>query len=101
MDSNVWIGLAHVRPFANNALLGDGSGAFVPVVGLAQNAEELSTLAATLLYHHQFEVVEVEDIELLSTRMKKHSVEHELLLVVETLSEDNRVQVGAFQVYRD
>ena len=63
MDSNVWIGLAHVRPFPNNAFLGDGSGAFVPVVGLAQIAEELSTLAATLLYYHQFEVVEIEDLK--------------------------------------
>jgi len=101
MANTVWIGLAHVRPWATNRALGDSSGAFVPVVGLATDADDLATLAATLLYHHQFDTVEVDDIELLSIRQKKHNVEHDLLSMAKELRDDDKVRLGAFQVYRD
>lgn len=100
MKNQKWIGLAHVRPWEGNTLLGNGIGAFVPVVGLANSSDELATLAATLLYHHEFEVIEVDDIELLSHRLQRHQVESDLLSIADELSEDNRVQLGAFQVYQ-
>ena len=100
MEMNIWIGLAHVRPWEGNDLLGNGHGAIVPVVGLASSADDLATLAATLLYHHQFEVVEVDDIELLSTRLSHHTVESDVLEIAEGLHESNRVGIGAFEVYQ-
>ena len=101
MANNIWIGLAHVRPWTTNRVLGDSSGAFVPVVGLAKNADELATLAATLLYHLQFDTVEVDDIELLATRQKKHNVEPDLLSMAKVLRDNDKVKLGAFQVYSD
>ena len=82
-------------------MLQGGDGAFVPVIGLASTADELATLAATLLHHHDFEVIEVDDIELLSERLVKHSVEDEILEVANKLDQDDRIGVGKFQVYAE
>lgn len=101
MTMETWIGLAHVRPHEGNSLLQGGDGAFVPVVGLASDADELANFAATLLHHHEFEVVDVDDIELLSERLANHSVEDEILEVANKLDQHDRIGVGKFQIYSE
>lgn len=98
---DTWIGLAHVRPHEGNVSLQGGKGAFVPIVGLASSADDLASLAATLLHYHQFEVIEVNDIEPLSERLANHSVEDEMLEIAGKLSHHDRIGIGRFQVYAE
>lgn len=96
---DIWIGLAHVEPCEGNNLLKGGCGVFVPVVGLASDADDLAMLTATLLQHHQFKVIKLDDIELLSTRANRHAVESDMLSIAECLTENNRIGIGAIEVY--
>ena len=95
----LWIGLAQVEPWAGNDLLGNAAGAFVPVVGNAVNETDFLALVERELGALQFDVLVLGDVELLSTRVRKHKMPAELSEAIAALSPENPLALDTFQVY--
>jgi len=97
----IWIGLAHVKPKPGNALLDGAAGAFVPVVALADNESEFASSVATFLNAYKFDVIAVEDIELLDSRRQHSTVENEVVELAESLTLDDPIALSEFEGYEN
>jgi hypothetical protein len=95
-----WIGLAHVRPSLGNTALGNSAGAYVAAVGLADNADTFARLVSEKLHEYDFQVVEVEDIELFERRSAKYEVDPEVTNMAESLNTENPVALATFHAYK-
>jgi hypothetical protein len=98
--SRVWIGLAHVIPRRGNDMLGTAAGAFVPVLAIARDEASFSEQAITTLHVYEFEVAEIEDIELFEARAAKHEMPPDLQALASTLSQERPVLLHTFHSYR-
>jgi len=96
-----WIGLAHVRPRGEKNLLEGASGAFVPILALADGIDNFIALATMRLEAYDFEVIEFDDIETLKERLSKSDIIDEIKELSEKLSDENPVVMDAFQAYDD
>src|SRR5438445_10439984 len=85
-----WIGLIHVRPIAGNRALGDAKGAYVTCVALAKSAYDFGRVAADALPEHDFQAIEIEDVELFTRRARNRKVAPEIIKLSEYLSAHNR-----------
>ena len=94
-----WIGLAHVKPQSNNRLLGDASGAFVPVLALASGIENFISMATHFLDSCSFETIEINDVELYKDRLLHSTVCGEIKELRGSLSAENPISVDVFQAY--
>ena len=96
---DIWIAQANVekRPGFENIL--EGYGAFLGIIVKAHNVEELKRLAKKVFFEEGFILIEVEDIELLSERLKIATVDQNLLDAVKVISKKHPVQFGAFHSY--
>jgi hypothetical protein len=98
--SHKWIGLAHVRPLPGNTTLGTSAGAYVAAVGLAENADTFECLLTAKLHEYDFQVVEVEDIELFEERSLKFNVDPQVTSIAESLNTESPVALGTFHAYK-
>jgi len=94
-----WIGLAHVKPQPGNDTLGNALGAFVPAVALAGSARDYAQQVTAALNSEGFDVPEIEDIETLAKRARKHSLPPDFLILVEGVTEENPLAFDTFQSY--
>lgn len=100
MDSKrTWIGLAHVKPRQGNDLLDGAAGAFVPVVALADNETVFASSAATLLNAYKFDVITIEDIEMLDRRRQHNVVENAVVELAKNLTLEDPIALSEFEVY--
>lgn len=95
-----WIGLARVQPRAGNTRLGSGAGAVAPVLALACNQDDLVAKAVTMLNACEFDVIEIEDIEPFARRLERYALPRHVVALAASLTKDNPVAFGTFQVYR-
>lgn len=95
----LWIGLAQVEPWVGNDLLGNAAGAFVPVIGDAGDETDFLALVERELGALQFDVLALEDVELLSTRVRKHKMPADLSEAIAALSPENPLALGTFEAY--
>jgi len=97
--TQVWIGLAHVRPQSSNDLLEGALGAFVPAVALAANVEDFTGMATTALRALGFDVIEVDDIEQWTVRTTKFQVSEDMRTLVQSLTPEQPIALGTFDSY--
>jgi hypothetical protein len=103
MNSNIWIALAHVKSRVGfeNALNGR-PGAYLNIVGKAHGIQELKKIAKKIFFDEGFMLIEeLEDIELLSDRLKRTSVDKEIVDLVNELNETYPIQFATFHTYPD
>ena len=94
-----WIGLANVVPRPGNESLGNADGAFVAVVGDARSTEGFLDLVSQELGSLEFEVVSLEDVELLRKRKLSHDLPDELLQAITYISAFSPVAFSSFFPY--
>ena len=99
-NRQVFIGLAHV--LANKTtvdVLKGSKGAYVNILCLALNETEFLEEAMKVLNSIGLNLIDVEDIETLSERIKRHEVEDNLLGLAKQISEERKVMLGPFHTY--
>lgn len=99
---NVWIARVHVKPRKGFEHILDGAlGAYVNIIVKANNREELKLLTEKVFFDEGFIVAEFidEDAELFSERLKKFTVDQDILDLVANLNETYPVQFGVFDSY--
>lgn len=96
-----WIGLAQVRIPAGSEILGGPTAAVVAIVGDAKNEIAFGDLAETELRKLGFELVGLEDVELLAKRTLKTTLPRELIESVDALSRESLIALGTFHAYKD
>jgi hypothetical protein len=94
-----WIGLAHVKPRAGNNLLNGAIGAFVPILAIAKGINDFISIATNWMESYDFDVIEIQDIEMFRDRICKSDVDDELKQLSENLTEQDPVAIDAFQAY--
>jgi hypothetical protein len=94
-----WIGLANVRPLPGNDLLGQANGAAVALVAEACSTSDFLRCVERQLLGLQFELVSLEDVELLEERVARHQLPASLLAAVAAISEDEPIALGSFHAY--
>lgn len=95
-----WIGLAEVLPQEGNQDLSQNSGAYVPVVGDAIDERAFFELVQNELQLIEFKLVRLQDLELLETRIKKHSLPDPLAAAINAISSENLLAYGTFQAFK-
>lgn len=100
-DALCWIGLAEVIPRAKNSLFKKCAGAFVPCVGLASDENNFFELVKHKLDAWHFDVLEIEDIEPLSKRLRKHTLEKSMIDAVGQVSEQSPIAFGELYIFNE
>lgn len=95
-----WIGLARVRPRPGNDALGGALGAFVASIALAESAGDYASKMTVLLNELAFEVLEIEDVELLDDRMRAHSLSPDILKLAKQVDEETPLVLADFHSFR-
>ena len=95
-----WIGLARVEPRSNNDALGKATGAFVASIALAENVEDFAQKTTEALNNLEFDVVEIEDVELFEKRAQRHAIAPDVLKLAEGVNEEKPVALAAFHSYQ-
>lgn len=96
-----WIGLANVKPYPVNGLLGSARGAIVTAVGDASDKSAFFALVESEFHALQFEVLSFEDVELVSDRLLNHPLSEDLQEELDSLSFESPIVLGAFHSYLD
>jgi hypothetical protein len=98
-DKEVWIALllVHQRPGAR--VLMDENDAYVQTLALASSTREYEKIVRDTLGERGFDVVEIEDPEPLSERMKSWTVDPSLLSIASQVEKSGEVGVGPFVVW--
>ena len=83
INQQLWIGLVGVHPHSENSILGSYSGGFTSIVVFAQNKAEFKKEVSKFCLENNLDVFEIEDIERVSKRMKKHKLGTSVLKIIE------------------
>jgi hypothetical protein len=75
--------------------------AFVNIIALAANKEDLNQKIRRELAGLGLELNKLEDAELISEREKKFSIDQNLKRLIHNISECTQVQFGTFHAYKD
>ena len=94
-----WIGMADVRPLDDNDLLGAATGAYVSVVGDADDEASFLALVVRELKALQFEVLSLEDAEPLEERRARASLPDILNGAIAEISDQSPLAHGSFHAY--
>lgn len=96
-----WTALAHVMPRDDKDLLEGARGAFVNAVGPAASATEFEHRLRELVAGLGFELVELDDLELMSERRSKDALTEELREVANRSEATGEIKLGSFHTYDD
>jgi len=100
-EKGFWVGVAEVIPRAGNELLEGADGAYVSVVGLARTKTEFTANAKFALGAMDFDVLDVDEVEFISS--PEHWVNADPIMRerAATLSAKNPFECGSFHCYRN
>lgn len=97
--SKVWIGLANVKPTENNFSFSHTKRAFVNILCMAKNKEEYIENVSLALKEIDFELIEIDDVEMLDARKDLYNVPEEILLKEKKIRKEGGVDFGNFHTY--
>ncbi len=95
----IWIGLVGVTPQPGNNLLGDAKGAYVNVLASATSAAKYTTKVKGALKEIGLNLIEIDDLEPLSERLSKWTVDEEIITMAQTVRKIDSVAFGTFYEY--
>jgi hypothetical protein len=94
-----WIGLAHVRPMPGNSALGGSTGAYVAVVGIADDVDAFARIVTAKLNEYDFQVIGIEDIEMFEKRSARCNVDADVTRMAASLNMENPIALATFHAY--
>jgi hypothetical protein len=95
----MWAALAHVMPRSGQDLLEGARGAFVNAVGPAPSSAEFEHRLREVVAALGFELIEVDDLELLSERLAKYEHTEELQEIADLAEATGKINLGSFYTY--
>jgi hypothetical protein len=98
-DSLTWAATAEVEPNSGNDLLGDASGAYVPVVGVAGSREAFEAAIGRAMGALDFRLIDIDDVRQLATS-EVANLDGVLASRVHLLGPDNPIELGSFHAFR-
>jgi hypothetical protein len=94
-----WVATAEVLPLAGNALLGSASGAYVPVVGIAEFEHEFRAGVKRAMAALEFDVVDLAEVRQLKSSSDVAGLDEVLRERVKTLHAGNPIEFGSFHAF--
>ena len=95
-----WIGLAEVRAQEGSEVFGpEPKGAIVNIVACAEDADDFRDVAVRAFDEYGVDLVKLEDVEPLASRIGSHEVDATLLRVAERIPDDTPFVFGSFHTY--
>lgn len=94
-----WVATAEVLPLAGNALLGSASGAYVPVVGIADSEHTFRVGVDRAMAALEFEVVDLAEVHQLQSSSDFAGLDEVLRERVKTLHVGNPIEFGSFHAF--
>ncbi|MFO0942088.1 MAG: hypothetical protein U0930_15220 [Pirellulales bacterium] len=101
IDRTILIGIAHVLPFPGNEALGKAKGAFVNLLGFAEDETEFTNLAIEFMKLLEFEVVKIIEIERYSDREANGLLSEEITELKRHLTASCPMGCSTFDSYLD
>jgi hypothetical protein len=98
-DALLWIGLAEVVGTSKSAEISSAEGAFVHIVGVAEDQEAFASRLSEELDHRGLALISLDEVEPLLDRQVYGHVNQELLEAASLLDEDCPVRFGTFQAF--
>lgn len=95
----MWTALAHVMPRSGQDLLEGARGAFVNAVGPAPSSAEFEHRLREVVAALGFELIELDDLELMSERRSKYELTEELQAVADLSEATGEIKLGSFYTY--
>lgn len=100
MSPQRWIGLAEVQPRVGVTVLGTRArGAFVSIVAFVRDPQEFRGVSARAFTEYGLQLIKLEDVEPLSTRVARQRVDPILLQDAERIPKDTLFVFGSFHSY--
>jgi len=99
MFSEVWIGMAEIKTTKNNDLHGEISGGYMQVAAIADDAREYRVLVANYLGWLDFEIVDLSEIEPLTTRLINHEIDTVLSENLNEIGNEHDVAIGTLNTF--
>ena len=101
---SIWIGLVHLRP-DQDCWLNDQNdeplkeNGFVQIVAFVKDADEFAEQVKAAAEHYRMTVMGIEDLEPLNERLRKHTVDEELLDKAKEAEVTGYLRFGTFHCY--
>ena len=83
-----------------NTALGNSTGAYVAAIGLADDADAFVRIVTARLHDYDFQVVEIEDIEMFDKRSGRFKVDPEVTSMAASLDMENPIALATFHAYK-
>lgn len=96
-----WIGLVHVKPVTETSPLGTSTGAFSPVVALATSSDDFARVVHREVSAYGMVVIEIENVEPLSDRMRTGEPDPALVRAAAALSSEAPIAIGVIDSYTE
>lgn len=101
-SKEVWIGLVTVKPKSGNKFFDkDSKGAYVNILAWANKKSEFQSEVKHALDDYQLKLIEMEDIEPMSIRLEKFSVDSRLIDLSIEVENTGKVRFGTFHFYKN
>lgn len=98
-DSKIWVGLFGVTSKSDLDLLNGSSGAYVNILGPANNREDFLSKVSEKLEEQGFYLIEKEDIDTVENRRFLNKLGQEVLTLRNLLGNRNSIVLGTFYTY--
>lgn len=83
-----------------NTAIGNSTGAYVAAVGLADDVDAFVQIVTARLHDYDFQVVELEDIEMFDKRSARFKVDPEIASMAASLNMENPIALATFHAYK-
>jgi hypothetical protein len=101
-SKEVWIGLVGIRPKQGcDILSNEAKGAYVNILAWVGNYSEYCAEIEKAVSFYSCELTEIEDPEPLTMRIKKNSVDNELVRLSEEVRTTGKVRFGTFHEFNN
>lgn len=98
-QERTWAGTAEVRPMPGNDLLGEASGAFVPVVGMGDSEHEFRDAVQRAMYALDFDLVSLDEVIQIDPRDGLTGLDIALRRRLAAIRAENPVEFGNFHAF--
>ena len=95
----VWFGRCEVRPLSNNTFIGDVRGAFINMLVWARSREEFIAKSVELFQAYGLDLLDSEEIEPITQRLRKVKMSEELIKIAKEVSELHGTRFGTVATY--
>ncbi len=96
----IWISLVHVEIARKSRILNDSKGGYTNFLAYASSYDAYMTTLKEYCSYYKIKLVGAEDVELLSSRKQKYTIDAELYPLISKLEKTRIPQTSTFHTYK-